>query len=569
MTTIKSASPQHTKFVTITLGIIATVYFASIFTRQIVNDDYMAIYTAWLKGLGQIGGKDFNLDSYSIIMDLLVPIVMIFPDGLGSLYAARLIYFILIGIVAFLIYRLGTLLFNARVGIWSVILVLITTPMVARGLDLRPDMIICIGWLGLFTLFIDKDNFFKPAKLLLASFLLILVTACKFKAIIVAGPIGLLFLYHGATDPNKKLQDTLKSVLIILTSCILFLSLYFALVYFTDDINIFLTVNQSLLSGISNGSVSDGSARLKVLVEAVILNPIFILLVLFGLIRWFKNRSHVSQQHRVLVFMLLLCAVLSVALNPAYFAYNLTILFPMLGIFAGLQMVALQDRWKESPLSIGKRKAALITIGILLLLLKGPLVIRACSLMFVSHQMALQDFIEHHINEDEAIFGFEGLGLFRPSTYHWRTSSTLNQYQDRYSLKEEMMAAKPVLVVTSYRVPDWLIPEDQQFLLEHYQEIGARLMTPGFAMKKANQVATGYLLVDSLYLITNSEKKSCRIDDKSVPHGTKLNLPAQTHYLHAIQGLCTVKKYYSEAALQKLVDSNPLDLPYLVGPTTI
>jgi hypothetical protein len=67
---------------------IATVllcagYVASSYNRYLINDDYLTLYTAWLKSQGKVPGRDYFLGGYYLLPDLVAPL---FRFGGGALF---------------------------------------------------------------------------------------------------------------------------------------------------------------------------------------------------------------------------------------------------------------------------------------------------------------------------------------------------------------------------------------------------------------------------------------------------------------------------------------------------
>ncbi|MBE4437525.1 hypothetical protein HJ021_06510 [Vibrio parahaemolyticus] len=181
------------------------------------------------------------------------------------------------------------------------------------------------------------------------------------------------------------------------------------------------------------------------------------------------------------------------------------------------------------------------------------------------HQVALQTFIERQTQVDDAVFAYEGIGLFRPSTYHWRTSAIKinNYYRGQYDVWQEIRAVKPILIVESYRIPDWLLEEDRDALRQHYVSIAPFILTLGLKTQSSVQ---GDLLRSGWYVLESDRLNRCFIDGVDVSVGDKIWLNFGAHTLTSQDGTCTLHWYFSHLGIEALRQSNPESHPYLFSP---
>jgi hypothetical protein len=252
-----------------------------------------------------------------------------------------------------------------------------------------------------------------------------------------------------------------------------------------------------------------------------------------------------------------------VVLNPGYFAYNLTVLFPLTCIFCGYQIVLMLKPWKQYRSAY---QFLMVSCLIGLLYIKAPVLLTTYFKDTITHQLALQEFIQLALEEDDAVFAFEGIGLFRPSTYHWRTSGVLRDYEQRYSVKEEMLKVRPDLVVHSYRIPNWLSPQDKEFVDSTYLEISPSLYVPGFTMSNEGVEKIGLLISNSKYEITNNKELSCYLNSEKYNHGEVLNLTYGQYILFSSVGECSIKKYIPPNLMKIIKPFNWYQKSYLLMP---
>ncbi|MEZ9318744.1 glycosyltransferase family 39 protein, partial [Vibrio lentus] len=160
----------------------------------------MALYTMWLLSDGKEASVDFNIDSYTLLFDLLAPLYYIVGERIEIVYLYRILFIFLILIASNQIYLLIRIFFNSSVALITLIFILTTTAMFMRGLDLRPDLPILVLWLQiLVVIYVKKD---KPGtKMFLIGFLCSCALLFKFKAILIGVVIG-IYLLAGISQPH-------------------------------------------------------------------------------------------------------------------------------------------------------------------------------------------------------------------------------------------------------------------------------------------------------------------------------------------------------------------------------
>ena len=183
----------------------------------------------------------------------------------------------------------------------------------------------------------------------------------------------------------------------------------------------------------------------------------------------------------------------------------------------------------------------------------------------MEHQLKLQRFIQENTATDQAVFAYEGIGLFRPSTYHWRTSKILigNYHNGEYNVWREIAEAKPILVILSYRLPNWLMEEDKQQLKNHYTLMAPYVMTLGI---ETDSSTSGTLLKSGFYQVLNSHGQSCELDGREVENQSIHWFESGIHTLKSCKGRSILRWYFNRESLDRLVKSNSNRYPYLLPP---
>ena len=534
--------------------VLSIVYITQVFTRYLVNDDYQILYTAWLKSTNLVPGRDYAITSYHLLVDVLAPLFRLFPDSLVTLYLARIFNFVVLVSIAALLFDIARRLFGWYAGLTAPLLALGTGAMLHRGMDVRPDLLTTALWLFIIRGIMQPVRM-SPARLGLLGLVAGLATVNRFKAGIVIPflAVGIL-LRVAASSPHGRLRHAISSLAIAAGAAAGVLCLYALLIFQFDDVYTFVKTHLALARDISHSW--RGDPRWRTLSSALALDPIFWLLsgsgLVLALLRSSPNRPWVRETSIGLVAL----SLVSILSNPAYYAYNLVTLIPLCAPLAaapfGLGLEALARAGSSRCLAIAT--PILLSISVL----QQPLILDHYLFTPTNrHQKALVEFIRKSTRADAAVFAFEGVGLFRPSTRHWRISEIIlnRYYRGEFTVRDELCVVKPELIVASYRVPAWLTAEDKRYLEERFVPLSFGLLVPGHIGEGEFE-----LMVDGQYEAI-AWQSQCRFDGEETRHGEVLNLTAG---IHRIEGEnCAVRRYYPASAL---VDLNPKRLPYLVPP---
>lgn len=324
------------------------------------------------------------------------------------------------------------------------------------------------------------------------------------------------------------------------------------------SLELFLNTTRDLLLYSTAHDGDANSLKLNVLTYFFLKDVSYWLLALAGVGVAIRSWPSLSSNQRQCVFMLVMLAILSIAANPHYHAYNLVTLYPLLALFVGFSLqhiVRCTTEWS---------KGQVVFYGALLVIL----VVRNVQYPVEhnnQHQIALQTFIDKQVQVDEAVFAFEGIGMFRPSTYHWRTSAIKisNYYNGQYSVWQEIIQTKPILIIENYRVPDWLLEDERDAIYQHYVSIAPSILSLGL---KTQAEIQGELLKSGWYTVGGQENKQCWVDGNKFSSGDKFWLDAGKHILQSTDGTCVLHWYFSTPEVYVLRQSNLYKRPYLFSP---
>ncbi|WP_258188079.1 glycosyltransferase family 39 protein [Vibrio splendidus] len=521
---------------------------------MLINDDYMALYTMWLLHDGKEAYVDFNVDSYTLLFDMLAPMYGLIGERIEIVYAYRSIFIVLLCVVATQLYLLVRLFFTNRIAVITLLLVFTTTAMLMRGLDLRPDLLILVLWLQVIVI-LYISQFKAPLKMLLVGFLFACALLFKFKALLIGVVIG-IYALHGFRKPNFSKKITIDLLAFLLGSSLCMFTFYFLVGNAT--FSLFLDTTKNLLFYSVSHSSESVSLRLRTIGLYFLQDVAFWVLVISGFFIVFNQRESLKYKQKSCLFSLFSLLSLSILANPHYHAYNLVTLYPLLAVF-----LAFSINWFASDRKLHRAvKIRLLTIIISIMIVKGGVVHYYRD---NQHQLALNQFIQNNTQSQDAVFAYEGIGLFRPSTYHWRTSAIniRNYWEGRYNVWQEILSVKPLLIIESYRVPSWLLEADRRSIYEHYVEIAPYVLTLGFSNDFSSD---GSILRTGLYQMISSEGQTCFLNKKLYASGEKFLLQAGQYSLATNHGYCTVQWYYPKGTLEELKQSNSSGRPYLYSP---
>ncbi|EPT9255477.1 glycosyltransferase family 39 protein [Vibrio alginolyticus] len=538
----------------INLSLLFGFYVYIIFNLALVNDDYMALYTTWLMSVGKRPNLDFNVDSYTLLFDWMTPVYFFFGERFELIYVFRSFFVLFLLAIGWQVYVLLRQIFTVNIALTTLLLLFASSAMVMRGIDLRPDLVILFLWLQIIiVLYVCPGS--DAHKLFWVGLLFGLAILFKFKAILIGVVIGLFGLIR--LIQKRSVRDFVLDVSALLLGIISCVALFVATVGISS-LELFLYTTFDLFL-YSTSHVSDAnSLKVDVLIQYFLHDIVYWLFALIGVGICVGKWKVLSFKQAQFLIALVILAVLSVLANPHYHAYNLVTLYPILAVFVAFSIQYVVSSTREWS------KGTVVTCIVLFLIVIARILHYPVQ-HNNQHQVALQTFIERHTQVYDAVFAYEGIGLFRPSTYHWRTSAIKidNYYRGQYDVWQEIRAVKPILIVESYRIPDWLLEEDRDALRQHYVSIAPFILTLGL---KTQSSVRGDLLRSGWYVLESDRLNRCFIDGVGVSVGEKIWLNSGAYTLMSQDGTCTLHWYFSHLGIEALRQSNPESSPYLFGP---
>jgi len=519
----------------------------AVFARYIINDDYQTLYTSWLKASGKMPGRDFFLASYYLLIDIFAPLFRLHFGAWFPLYAARFFFVAMMAVIALLLYRLTTPLFSEVAGWLAPLMALASAAMIYRGLDLRPDLITTATWLAVFVL-LEKDR--SSRRDLLIGALLGIGFLNRFKA-------ALIFpLVLGAYLIRLRRKSLAQALLFVAAGGLAVFAIYLLWIAATDDLRTFFEVNRKLYSEMGDFEKLGEGIRGATIRTTLRVDALYWLLAATGVgLRAMRHRTYTGYQN-YLCASLFIVSALTVVLNPIYYVYNLVTLQALLAPFAAYALARAIERVRPM-------------VGVLLAIMPLVYQLPACVWSLTptnEHQKNLETFLLRYTKPDAVVFAFEGIGLYRPSTFHWRIPWI---YIERYTgggwrLADEFRRTPPEIIVRSYRVPAWLTRSDRDFLDARYVALTPYLLVPGFDTHGREGTFAADLLAGGEYEVLREGDGVCSLDGRSFTSDQRFTLQAGPHVVAASRARCALRRYYPPEARQLI--ANPERLPYLSAP---
>lgn len=543
------------------IGLLTVVFLYAwiLFSAPLINDDYMALYTTWRMSLDHIAGIDFNVDSYTLLFNLLVPVFSLLGERFEVVFFYRFLMLLVLLGIATRLWLLLRYFVSPAAALITILLLFLTSPMYGRGLDIRPDPIILLIWLQIVLLLV-KENALDNRKMSLLGILLGIAFLLKFKSVIILISFSIHFLY--AVRRGAPLNTIVRAAGSMVGGFVLALFL-FGLLFGARELDQLLQTSVGLMGLSASGAIKTPGLKSNILKHFFVYDFYYWLLFFMGTgITAGRFRKYPAGRSLTLVSLLLLL-IFSLALNPHYYTYNLVTLYPLMAIFVAFPVQTVVEEWRKIP---PLRSWIYLSLMMLLMISLFERIVSYPLCNSMVHQQKLHRFIQDNTSSDQAVFAYEGIGIFRPSTYHWRTSGImLGQYhKGEYNVWREIVETKPVLVILSYRVPGWLLEEDKRQLLAHYTPIAPDVLTLGF---ETDSLFSGALLRSGFYQVINEHGKSSLMNGKKVEDRSIHWLDSGVHTLQSNTGRSTLRWYFNPESLEMLTTSSPERHPYLVAPT--
>ena len=542
---------------------LGVVYTVSAFGRYLINDDYQTLYSAWMRSRGAVPGKDFFLASYYLLIDFVAPLFRIGGESWFALYAARLFFVALLLLQAPQLMTIGSKVFGAHAGVLAPVLALATCSMLHRGLDLRPDLITTLLWLVILSRLLS-DRPLARKTMVLVGFLLALALLNRFKGAVILPLVAACCMFLAWKLQERPLPALIRAAAWMALGAAALLAAYLVMIAATDGLPQFLKVNRALYRDINALYGVDNGLRTSTLLASLQADWWYWLLAAAGVALRTRDFRRFGGYENLVAAGVLVTALASVALNPAYYPYNLVTLQTLLAFFAAYAAASLLRLVRRRAPGVPRTALAGAIIGLPLLLGAGN--IKDVVVPSNLHQKHLATFFTHYLRPDQGVFAMEGVGLFRPSVYHWRIPAILHPRYQRgdWSYARELTERPPEIIVISYRIPGWLNQQDVEFIKDHYVLLTPLVLAPGFDSRGRFGHLPFQIILPGEFSINASGTQGWLLDGARVAPGQRISLAAGPHFLEGKDGRCSLGRYYPPEATRLL--ANPEGLPYFTAP---
>lgn len=124
-------------------------------TRAFNGDEFEHVHASWLILQGETPFRDFFEHHHPLLWYFLLPIVKLWPEGFGVMFAARALMFLFFAGCAWLLVRIGTRLFGPLTGLWSGAIWVSFATVQPSGYEVRPDIVMVFFLLLAFRLALE------------------------------------------------------------------------------------------------------------------------------------------------------------------------------------------------------------------------------------------------------------------------------------------------------------------------------------------------------------------------------------------------------------------------------
>jgi hypothetical protein len=519
-------------------------------SRYFVNDDYQMLYTAWLRSLGKVPPRDFGVQSYHILPDLLSPFFTIFGRHIETAFYVRVPFLVCMALTAWLAARLSARVLPRIWAPFAMVASLASWPMLERGLDIRPDSISVVLWLWAILL-AARPTPAPPTSRFALGAVAGLALALRAKAIVLLPFLAMIVAFSTEDGPRgPRLRLVCIDVGVALVGLLAVFGVFLAYLGIVGEWAHFVQ-GHLLLSHIARGLGGDDGLRASSFGLLWDHDATLMGLAVVGALALPKWAP--SRQAKVLPLALIALIATYVSANVAFYSYNFVLLIPLAAplIAAGAKTIVelAPPSWRAG---LGGVLLAFFPLRHL------PLLLGLAAQPTNAHQIAFAHALAR-TRPDTTVFALEGLGLFRPSLYDWRLSAVSTPlYRDGViDLRSQLETTQPEIVVLSYRIPSWLKPADARWLTENYIGAAPNVVLHG-AVASSARPAILRVVRRQPYRVIHA---GCQVDGEARHAREVVWLGRGSHRVESANGRCAV--IYDWPALDP---NGAIALPYLIPP---
>lgn len=539
----------------LTIAIVIAVFaveYSALRLRYFVNDDYQMIYSAWLRSAGLVPGRDFAVQSFHLLPDLLRPLLMATESAPERLWIIRVPFLGCLALLPLLAYFITYRAFSSIAAPFGALASLLSWATLERSLDIRPDLIIALLLLLQLALTLGRNFTHRHAFVIGVLMSLMLILRLKM-LVFLPLPIFWILVRSGPVTWKRLREDRiwLRDIGFLATGLAATTAASVCVLHFSGLLPFFVDGNLSLALLAKQAM---GNTELQRRTFSIVLrrDSLWLLLFVIGVGSWTLRSGLRTGRARPL--SLLLAGVGYVFLNPAFYAYNLLLLIPLWSAFVGFGCATLL-RWTHC---YPARNAVALLLTSLWVAWYSPLLVGLATRATNHDQVQLIEALQK-TTPNTHVFALEGVGLFRPSLFDWRLSAiSLGLYQQGHiDLQSQLASRLPEIVIQSYRIPGWLSTDDRIWLFEHYVRLSPQLLILGKRLE-ANDVSSLRVLRESSFEIKSG---TILLNDVWYSEGSVVALVPGTYQLEASNSAAVIRFHWPEG-----IALANAERPYLIAP---
>ncbi len=446
------------KFIFISLVIAALAIQAYlVFYRYMDADEFEHLHASWLVVKGLVPYLDFFEHHTPLLWYCLAPFFIIFKNNINIIFYSRIFIFVTLILILMILYKLTSLAFNKRIGIYSVFFLTYAVFFMKPALEIRPDVPQVLCWLISLYLFVkalyeEKDWQFAVSGMILG--VAFLFSQKTIFAGIGVGIVCVVFLYHNLKN-NKALALFFRKIAIFTTGLCAPVLIALAYFYSKGALKDFFVLNFAFNSNYVYNFTPYGVLKLS-----FIQNIPFWILGLIGLI-------YMALHYRKLFLVIPVCVLFAgFFLVKAPFVQYLMPLAPLISICAAFAYDKLAFRLVRSK-SRGYVLGAIFLFILLAVLV--PIGFQATyALTSNKEQIAVVKYIQDNTEENSAVYG--SINIFNPDVHYlWFQKYAIPTLERidfglDYNLSKSLIEHKTKFVFLDGRVPDVY----KEFIINNY-----------------------------------------------------------------------------------------------------
>ncbi len=288
------------------------------------HDEFFAIHTAWKIWRGEKMYTGFLQLHHPLLHFLLTPVIGIFGEGVNSIFASRIIIFIVFLLILAATYGLSSRVFGKETGIISVALLATTFHFFHKAIEVRPDVPLTLFGLLSILYLLDFIETRSRKSLILGTVFLGVAYLFLQKAIILIFLMECLFLYCAF-----KKRIYLKEILLHAAVLALVAAPLYLYVFFSGSFERYI-----MFSWVIHARLLDHFPPFPLLLASLKLN--FALWGFYALALVFFMKTRMQKMFAFISLGLLASIFLARAPNPQY-------LLPSLPLVAGASAYAIRS----------------------------------------------------------------------------------------------------------------------------------------------------------------------------------------------------------------------------------